>query len=106
MDATSSWSLRASRRPADGEGGVRVAQILATLLAESAQWIHRMTSDQFVQFGKGLVRSEKGIDDRSDDRLGRLDDCGTRQNPHSAYQSIDADERRNLRLVVRQGVGE
>jgi hypothetical protein len=64
-----------------------------------------LVADQLAEFGEGPVRSEIGIDDRSDDRLGLLDDGGTRQNAHSAYEGIDADERRNLRLLVHKGVG-
>src|SRR5258708_3403472 len=82
-----------------------VAQLLAALLAEGPQrFTDRVVVHQLSQFGKRLVRREICVDAESNDRLGLFDHRSTRHDAHAAYQRIDADERRSLRLVMYQGV--
>jgi hypothetical protein len=77
----------------------------AAYLAEGAQRINRMAVHQLSQFRKRLVRCETCLDNCSNDCLGPFDHVRARQNTHSVYQGVDADQRRNLRLVVYEGVG-
>src|SRR5260370_41950278 len=80
-------------------------QFGAAYLAEGAQRINRMAAHQLSQFRKRLVRCEIRLDNCSNDRLGTFDHVRARQNTHSIYQAVDANQRRNLRLVVYEGVG-
>ena len=80
-------------------------QFGAANLAEGAQRINRMAVHQLSQFRKRLVRREICLDNCSNDCLGLFDHVRARQNTHSVYQGVDADQRRNLRLVVYEGVG-
>ena len=91
--------LSASSRP------FRALQFGAAYLAEGAQRINRIATDKFSQFKKRLVRCAIRIDNCSNDCLGLFDHVRARQNTHSVYQGVDADQRRNLRLVVYESVG-
>ncbi len=61
-----------------------------------------MVVHQLSQFRKRLVRYKICPDNCLNDRLGAFDHVRARQNTHSVYQGVDADQRRNLRLVVRR----
>src|SRR5262245_44084025 len=79
-------------------------QFGAAGLAEGTQRIYRAAVHQRSQLREGLVRRKIRVDDHSNDRLGPFDHGRTRQNTHSAYQGVDADQCRNLGLVVCEGV--
>jgi hypothetical protein len=80
-------------------------QFGAAHLAEGAQRINRIAAYKFSQFRKRLVRCEICLDNCLNDCLKASDHVRARQNTHLVYQSADADQRRNLRLVVSEGVG-
>ena len=76
----------------------------AAYLAEGAQRINGIAVHKLSQFRKCLVRCEIRIHNCSNDCLGLFDHVRARQKTHSVYQGVDADQRRNLRLVVYEGV--
>src|SRR5271166_6504501 len=80
-------------------------QFGAAYLAEGAQRINRIAVNKLSQFRKRLVWCEIRLDNCSNDCLGTFDHVRARQNTHSVYQGVDADQRRNLRSVVYEGVG-
>src|SRR5215475_3468104 len=59
-----------------------------TFLAEGAQRIGRMSVHQLSNFWKGLIGLEIRVDDQK----------------HPADQRVDADQRRDLRMIVDQRV--
>jgi hypothetical protein len=63
-----------------------------------------MTLDQLSEFGKSFARREKGLNNRANDRLRPFDHGEAGHDSHFAYQGVHADQRRNVRFVVRQGV--
>src|SRR5258705_933119 len=79
-------------------------QFGAAFFAKSTQRIYRVAVDQLSQLRKGLVRRKIGVDNHSNDRLRLFNHGRARHNAHSAYQGVDPDQFRNLRLVMYESV--
>ena len=79
-------------------------QFSAAFLAEGTQRIYRVAVHQLSQLRKRLVWCEIRIDNQSNNRMCLFDHGRARQNAHSAYQGVDADQCRNLRIVVYESV--
>jgi hypothetical protein len=79
-------------------------QFCTTFVGERKQQVDRLTLDQFPEFNKRLVWREKCLNNRTDRCFGLFNNGEAGLDAHLAYQSVDIDQGRNIRLVVRQGI--
>src|ERR1700730_17454035 len=80
-------------------------QFGAAFFAENTQRIYRAAFHQLSYLRKGLIRRKVRVDNHPNDSLGFFNHGRARQNAHSAYQTVDADQCRNLRFVMYESVG-
>jgi hypothetical protein len=79
-------------------------QFGAACFAKVTQRIYCTALHQLSHLREGFVRRKIRVDNHSNDRLRFFNHGRARQNAHSAYQGVDPDQFRNLRLVMYEGV--
>jgi hypothetical protein len=88
-----------------GSGSLESPHLGAAFLGEGSQRVYSVTVYKPSHLSKRLVRCKIGLDNHANDGLSRFDHGRAREDPHLAYQRVQADQCSDLRLVVREGVG-